>query len=122
MSKSSEFTRVFSELRGGLVALDVAQKMEEVVKAVQSSGKKGSITLTLTFSPVGANNSEIHVTSKASAKAPADPNIEERSIFYAEHGQLHRNDPRQGQLYNGPRGVADGSSPAEQQPRYGTHD
>jgi hypothetical protein len=49
--------------------------------------------------------------------------LEDRSIFYAQHGQLHRNDPNQGQLYGGPRdmGKADGSSPAEQR-RTGTDD
>jgi hypothetical protein len=103
------------ELRGGLVALDIAQKQEEVIKAIQAAGKKGSITITLNYAPVGAENREVHISAKIAAKAPAAPDIEERSIFFAEHGQLHRHDPRQGDLYRGPKALkADGSSPAEQ--------
>ena len=124
MSKINDLTRVLTELRGGLVALNAAQQMEEVIRAVQESGKTGTVTLTLTFKPVGSGNREIHVSAKVAAKAPANPDLEERSIFFAdESGQLHRNDPRQGQLYNGPQAVADGSSPAEQREhRSGTYD
>lgn len=121
MSKSQEFIRVLNELRGGLVALDIAQKQEEVINAIQNAGKKGSITITLTYEPVGASNKEIHLSAKVTSKKPADPGLEERSIFYAQHGQLHRHDPDQRDLYRGPVGVADGSSPAEQR-RTGTED
>ena len=116
MSKREEFLRVLGEMRGGLVALDIAQKQEELIHAIQTAGKKGSITITLTYQPVGASNKEIHVTSKVTSKAPADPGLEERSIFYAAHGQLHRNDPNQPDMYGGPRRAdsADGSSPGEQ--------
>lgn len=124
MSKSNDFLRVLGELRGGLVALDIAQKQEEVINAITEAGKKGSITITLDYSPVGAQNREVHVTAKISVKKPQAPGIEDRSIFYAQHGQLHRNDPNQPDMYQrGPRdmGRADGSSPAEQR-RTGTDD
>ena len=114
MSANKEIVRVLGELRGGLVAIDASQKLEDVVRACQASGKKGTITITLTVQPVGSGNVEMNVSAKVAAKAPADPNIEERSIFFAQNGQLVRHDPRQGQLYGGPKLAADGSSPGEQ--------
>lgn len=125
MSKSNDFPRVISELRGGLVALNASQQLEEVINAVQASGKAGKLTLELTLKPVGLGNREMHVSATVKAKAPANPDLEERSIFFAENGQLLRHDPRQTQLYGGPQvvGRADGSSPAEQREhRTGTHD
>ena len=124
MSKSNDFLRILGELRGGLVALDIAQKQEEVIKAIQDAGKSGELTIKLKYAPVGSGNREVHVTASIGVKKPASPDLEERSIFFAEHGQLHRHDPRQGQLYGGPKAVADGSSPAEQgfneESRYGS--
>ena len=115
MSKSNDFLRVLGELRGGLVVLDIAQKQEEVIKAIQDAGKNGEITIKLKYAPVGSGNREVHVSAAVTAKKPADPGLEERSVFFAEHGQLHRHDPRQGDMYRGPTAVrADGSSPAEQ--------
>lgn len=122
MSKGNDFLRVLGEQRGGLVALNIAQQQEEVIKAIQAAGKKGSMTITISYEPVGSGGKEVHVTTKVTTKKPADPNIEERSIFYAQHGQLHRDDPDARPMYGGPQAVgkADGSSPAEQ--RTGTHD
>jgi len=123
MSKGNDFLRVLGEQRGGLVALNIAQKQEEVIEAIQAAGKKGSLTITINYEPVGSGGKEVHVTTKVAIKKPADPNIEERSIFYAKHGQLHRDDPDARPHYGGPQrdtGRADGSSPAEQ--RTGTHD
>ncbi|HEY3434288.1 MAG TPA: hypothetical protein VGK41_01410 [Solirubrobacterales bacterium] len=122
MSSSQDFPRVISELRGGLVAVDLAQKMEELVTAIQASGKKGTLNLTLTLNPVGSGNREIHVSAKVAVKAPAAPDLEERSIFFAQRGQLLRHDPNQPDLYRGPVGVANGASPAENDRRTGTED
>ncbi len=117
----SEAIRILGELRGGLVALQLSQEQEKLITACQATGKKGTLTISLEFQPVGSGNREMHIKSKISAKIPTDPGLEERSIFYAERGQLHRHDPNQGDLYRGPRsadtGVADGSSPAEQAER-----
>lgn len=116
MSNNKELVRVISELRGGLVAIDASQQLEKLVQACQASGKKGTISLTLTIQPVGSNVAgaqEVHVSAKIATKAPAAPDLEERSIFFAQGGQLHRHDPRQSDMYRGPQGVANGGSPSE---------
>lgn len=111
------FNQVLGECRGGLVELDLSQKLSDLVTACQESGKKGTITVTMTIDPHGAENREMHVSVKSAVKAPAKPDMEERSIFFAVRGDLVRDDPNQQRL--GLRGVdsgerADGSSPAEQ--------
>lgn len=109
MSQSSnEVGRILGELRGGLVALDASRQLERVITAVQSSGKKGSITIRLDISPVGSENAEMHVTAKVTNTTPAEPGLQERSIFYAQRGQLHRNDPNTRQPYGGPVAVDSG--------------
>lgn len=122
MSQTNDFNRVLGEVRGGLVARDLAQKLEDAVTAAQVSGKKATITVTMTLDPHGKDNREMHVSVKSAVKLPAEPGLDERSIFYAQRGQLLRNDPDQPDLYAGPRGVANGGSPAEQPRRTGTED
>jgi len=118
MSASKEILRVLGELRGGLVAIDASQKLEDIVRACQASGKKGTLTIALTIQPVGSGNVEMNVTAKLTAKAPAAPDLEERSIFFAQNGQLVRHDPRQGDLYRGPQEVSSGGD--EPINRFGT--
>jgi hypothetical protein len=122
MSRSdNDFMRILSELRGGLVSLDLSRRQTDLVKACREAGKKGKITLELTYEPRGAGNREMHITPKIKMATPPAPDLEERSIFFTgDNGQLHRHDPNQGDLYRGPKLAADGSSPAEQ--RTGTDD
>lgn len=113
---AKRFNQVLSECRGGLVELDLSQKLSDLVTACQVAGKKGTLSLTLTVDPHGKDNREMHVAVKSSVKAPAAPDMEERSIFFAVRGDLLRDDPDQKTL--GLRDVsserADGRSPAEQ--------
>lgn len=125
MSNRADFLRVLGDLRGGLVATDAGQKLEEIIKAIRTSGTKGELTIKLTLKPVGSQNKEIHVSAQVTHKKPNNPDIEERTTFFADdRGQLHRDDPAQNKLPLGPRGVANGGSPAEngedEDRRYGT--
>ena len=122
-SNRADFLRVLGDLRGGLVATDAGQKLEEIIKAIRTSGTKGELTIKLTLKPVGSQNKEIHVSAQVTHKKPNNPDIEERTTFFADdRGQLHRDDPAQQKLPMGPRAL--GASPAEngedEDRRYGT--
>lgn len=120
MSTQKDLIRVLGELRGGLVATDASQQLEELVRRCQAAGKKGTLTLALTVQPVGSNVAgaqEMHVSAKITTKAPASPDLEERSIFFAQNGQLLRNDPRQPDMYGGPRSADRDDPPLN---RFGT--
>ena len=124
MSNRADFLRVLGDLRGGLVATDAGQKMEEVINAIRSAGTGGEVTIKLKFKPVGSQNKEIHVSAQVTHKKPNNPDIEERTTFFADDkGQLHRDDPAQSKLPLGPRAL--GASPAEngedEQARYATN-
>lgn len=95
-----DILRVLAEARGGLVATDASQQLEAAVRASQEAGKKSTVTIVLTLDPHGKDNREMHVTAKVTSKLPPKPGLDERSIFYASGGQLHRHDPEeQGDLY-----------------------
>lgn len=91
-------TQVLNELRGGVFVNAASRELSEVVEAIQESGKAGSITITLTITPHGKNNREMHVTPKLVAKKPAAPDTTEAGIFYALRGDLVRDDPDQAKL------------------------
>lgn len=113
-----QFTQILNELRGGLVQSELTRDLRELIEAIQESGRGGSLTLTLKFKPHGARNREVHVTAAHTIKKPPKPDMDGASIFFAQRGNLLRDDPEQGDFFRGPRGVrderADGSSPAEQ--------
>lgn len=92
-NQRGEFARVFNDLRGGLVAIQTAKDLERLIEACQETGGKGKLTITLDLAPKGKQNREIHISAKVTAKAPANPDLEERSVFYAQRGQLTRTDP-----------------------------
>lgn len=91
-------TDVISTLRGGVFNNAASAELKDLVERVQEAGKPGSITITLTLSPHGKGNREIHVTPKLSTKKPAAPDTQEAGIFYAVRGDLVRDDPDQRKL------------------------
>lgn len=111
---SKPITDVLRELRGGLVVLKASEELSQVIKACAYSGKSGEMTIKLKIEPAGADNKEMHVTAKVSSKRPADPGLEDRSIFFNNNGDLVRDLPQQKNLLSGVEaGNADGGSPAD---------
>lgn len=92
-TKGKQFGQVFGEMRGGLPHADATQKLQDLVKQCEYTGRPGTITVTLKVEPRGTQNKEMHVSAKISTKLPADPNVEEKSVFFAVHGDLLREDP-----------------------------
>lgn len=90
--------QLIAEIRGGLPARHADQLVTDAINAARSSGKKATVTLTLTFEPHGRENREIHVALKSKATLPAAPDLEEKSIYFVSHKGLTRDDPEQGNL------------------------
>lgn len=110
------FSQVLAELRGGQVERELTDELRKLVERVQDTGSKGAVTLTVTLTPKGRGNREVHVGAKIAIKTPPSVDLSEPSIFFGVRGDLVRDDPEQADLFNrGPRLAADGRSPAEQQ-------
>lgn len=64
------------------------------VKAASVTGKRATVTLTLTVEP---KQGALHFATKLKSSLPVEP--EPLCIFYADNdGNLHRDDPRQREL------------------------
>jgi hypothetical protein len=82
-------------MSGGRTHDELSQQLHELVAAVRDTGKKGSLTLTVTVARVkGATENTLTVTDDVKSKVPVhDRKV---SVFFADaDGNLTRNDPNQ---------------------------
>lgn len=102
---------VLSRLRQGRVMDLLSIELNRVVNGVKdcAANKAGTVTLTLTVSPVMKQNNAVFIQAKVAGKAPEDP-PDSDLLFYDEDGNLHTRDPNQRDIFeNGPSGVNHGS-------------
>ena len=99
------FADTLQKLQRGRTARELAVSMQDLVEAVVSTGKAGTLTLTLKVSKSKASGMVEIVDSYAVKLPRADREV---SMFYvtADHN-LSRTDPRQGELEFGPVRVAE---------------
>lgn len=93
----SSILDVLSQIRGGAALIDANKELREVVMAVKSTGKKGSITLKIDIEPDKTDDTVVtfqpDVTKKVPKKAYA------KGLFYvSDNGDVSREDPRQQEL------------------------
>ena len=89
------FADALIELSGGRTHTELSEQLHALIAAVRDTGKKGSLTLTITVSRMkNASENTLTVTDDVKAKLPAhDRNV---SVFYADaDGNLTRRDPNQ---------------------------
>lgn len=89
------FADVLVELSGGRTHTELSEQLHELIARVRDTGKKGSLTLTITVSRVkNAAENTLTVSDDVRAKLPAhDRNV---SVFFADaDGNLSRKDPNQ---------------------------
>lgn len=89
------FADALIELSGGRTHTELSQQLHDLIAAVRDTGKKGSLTLTISVSRMkNAAENTLTVTDDVKAKLPAhDRNV---SVFYADaNGNLTRRDPNQ---------------------------
>lgn len=92
MIDNQPFMKMIAELRYGSLLDDLTEKMQELVNACNSTGRKGSLTLTINLSP--GKGGEVAITDKIVSKVPE---LEKGSsiMFITPEGNLQRSDPRQ---------------------------
>ncbi len=91
-------TDILRDIRKGMVAEAAGEELAQVVRAVTATGKPGSLTIKLTVKPQKGDNEQVVISSKLSATTPTADMPE--AIFFADmEGDLHRNDPRQPEMF-----------------------
>lgn len=97
------FTEILSDLATGDVEKRLTSDLAELVRAVEEVGEKGTLKLELT---VTKGPKVMHVHAKIETKAPKAP-LENTAFFADERGGLHVENPRQVNMFNGPRSTGD---------------
>lgn len=94
------FVRVLRETGKGTAAEDADAALREVTRAVQNTGKAGSVTVTVKITPPKNGETFVMVTGEVSAKVPR---IEPKPSIYfpTPDGDLSRHDPDQLDLITG---------------------
>lgn len=90
------FADILLSLNRGKSHGEMSRKMQELVAAVTSTGKKGSLTVTISVAPTKASG-VLEVTDAVTVKAPSASRA--ASIFYADDAHnLVRDNPNQDTL------------------------
>lgn len=94
-----DFASALVQIDKGRLAGTASRELTELIKAVRETNRPGSITVTLKISPDrGSGGERVMVAGAVATKKPAfEPRT---SIFFLdEDGGLHRDDPKQHDLF-----------------------
>ncbi len=91
-------SNILALIRGGVFDNHAGEELRDLVQRCQESGKSGTITVTISLSPKGRDNREMEVTPKLSVKKPPAAFTQEAGTFFAQRGELLRDDPDQEKL------------------------
>lgn len=92
---NSHFLMAVGRIDGGLAIETADQALKDVISAVQRSGKKGAVTITLEVAPNGEMG--FAASAKVTAKAP-QVNFGQSFFFMGRDGTLTRQAPNMQQL------------------------
>ena len=81
---------------GGSLNIRAGEELAELVKAVDETGKQGTLTLTINIKKA-TKSGAMHVTGDTKLKTPADSKIESM-LFGTPEGNLLADNPAQGKL------------------------
>ena len=98
-----EFTDWIREHARGSLNDEMTAAMADVVLAVSTLEKPGTVTLKIKVEPIGTGERTVVTSGQvtASPPQPAPP----ASVFYPDAaGGLHRNDPQRPSLFDKPKG------------------
>lgn len=91
--RTRPFAAVFGELNRGRTATEAATALQELVSAVTDTGRKGTMTITITVAPTGAGGA-VQLSDDIKVKRPSFDRA--ASLFYVtDDGNLSRSDPNQ---------------------------
>lgn len=102
----TDLLNVLLDMRSGQVATDCNLKFNEVLKAVLDTGGKGELTIKLLIKPsklaMGGAVIEVETEHECKLKKP-ELAIGKAVFFVTKDGDLTRNNPDQGPLFDGVR-------------------
>jgi len=91
------YSHTINTLQHGATAIELSEQLHECVQAAQKTGKKATLTVTLTIKPVGRDTGQYEFREDIKCKIPSlDRGM--TLMFGTPDGNLTRNDPRQGEL------------------------
>lgn len=91
-----EFVAVLLDIGGGRLHARLSEQIAEITRAVSETGKKGLLTLKIEVKPLPkAGPHTLMVTGTSQAKTPESDEDSPASVFFADGGNLTRNDPKQ---------------------------
>lgn len=96
-------TDIIRDVRKGRVVEEASNALADVVKAIDETGKEGSVTITLKIKPSKHGGPEKTITAEVKSKKPI-ADIAPAVFFSDEEGDLHRYDPRQEEMALGEAG------------------
>ena len=102
------FDDVLRQIRKGAAIEEATRALADVVRAVDDSGKPGSITVTLHVKPAKHGGSEKQLLAEIKTKTPRC-DVAGAIFFSDQDGDLHRADPRQEGLKFGDGGEGGGT-------------
>lgn len=95
MNQPRPFFDTVREFRRGNFLVECADKLQEVVAAVEDTGKAGKLVIEIAVTPASKGQGAVKVADKITAKLPALP-AGETIMFVTTDNNLQANDPRQG--------------------------
>lgn len=100
------FAEVLADSRGNML-VETSTELRRVIEAIQATGKKGSITVTIAIVPEDgdANAATMDISIKSVIPKPTKP---KSVVFLTEDCGLSRQDPKQAEMFaeRAARGVA----------------
>lgn len=102
-------TDILGSMRNGAADRAASDLFTKVVQAVQTTGKKGSVTIKFDIGKMKGGDTEIEIKASLSHKVPTE-DIQVGIYYPDENGGLHRTDPRQLSFIDRGDNVIDASS------------
>lgn len=91
-------TDILREVRQGRAVVLASQLLADVVQAVDDTGKPGEVTIKIKVKPEKGGGTQKTIAVEVKAKKP-EQDIPEAVFFSDDDGDLHRSDPKQGEMF-----------------------
>lgn len=97
-TQGEEFLAFLATTNKGRTAVELTERLHELVEAIRETGKGGSLTYRVTVKPVDNGDGAVTVTDEITVKVPR---LERpKSIFFVDdESNLVRHNPRQTSLF-----------------------
>lgn len=89
-------TEMLQHVRGGMLLVEASDQLAEVVKAVESTGKSGEVTIKLQIKKLSRSGA-LEIIDKLTYKVPAESPLT-TMMYPTPEGNLLTQDPRQQKL------------------------